>query len=484
MNRLLYIGCCVFLMGCMHKTTFSQMNKEQREEYLIALGKELTLTFGPDYYSEQGTPVISEGVFESEGNDRPEIQRNVGRAYYQITFPTDRLDFNYASEVRIWKDTGEPLAVIFGNGYGKTFLFISYEEQIRQKDSIRTIPYEQPVSYADSSIWQPYSQKELRSIQEELNKRCVQLQHSPVMRNMQSASLKQTCIEIELLVNTPEKQQEFVEQVMYSPAFTFTGLATPAECSVVGINDTLGICLRPEYSVYSTQTDKLQFKLYNRSGETLLSGLRYFITCQDEKGVWRSLPMNTFFHDLGIYIIDNGEQVFQADLYPDVHPNRPGCYRFFCHAHLEGEDDKLLMTEFYLTDERKEWENASKLPAPPLNSLLIVDKDSLEQKRDTLTNTVYRSVEQMPEFPNGGERGCLEFISSRIPRELKQKGRVAIRFIVEKDGSLTHLRVVRSMGKELDAEARRIVEAMPNWIPGRRIGEPVRVEYTIPVDFK
>ena len=68
--------------------------------------------------------------------------------------------------------------------------------------------------------------------------------------------------------------------------------------------------------------------------------------------------------------------------------------------------------------------------------------------------------------------------------DARQEGRVIAQFVVEKDGCISDAHVVKSVSPSLDAEALRIVNAMPNWIPGRQNGKPVSVKYTVPVSFK
>ena len=68
--------------------------------------------------------------------------------------------------------------------------------------------------------------------------------------------------------------------------------------------------------------------------------------------------------------------------------------------------------------------------------------------------------------------------------EMGLQGRVIIGIVVEKDGSLTDIKVVKSVDPSLDKEAIRVVKTMPNWIPGMQDGEPVRVKYKIPVTFR
>ena len=101
---------------------------------------------------------------------------------------------------------------------------------------------------------------------------------------------------------------------------------------------------------------------------------------------------------------------------------------------------------------------------------------------------VYDVVEQMPEFP-GSPYALYEFLTQSIqyPEEARKKsiqGRVIVTFVVEKDGSITNARVVKTLDPLLDAEALRVINVMPKWNPGKQNGEPVRVKYTVPVSFK
>ncbi|MBR1512767.1 MAG: energy transducer TonB [Bacteroidales bacterium] len=101
---------------------------------------------------------------------------------------------------------------------------------------------------------------------------------------------------------------------------------------------------------------------------------------------------------------------------------------------------------------------------------------------------VYQIVEQMPKFP-GGEVKLMEYVSNSIqyPKEAKEngvQGIVYVSFIVEPDGSVTIVKVLRGIGHGCDEEALRVVESMPKWNPGMHGGEPVRVSYQIPIWFK
>lgn len=100
----------------------------------------------------------------------------------------------------------------------------------------------------------------------------------------------------------------------------------------------------------------------------------------------------------------------------------------------------------------------------------------------------FTMVEQKPQFP-GGESAMFKFISENlkypaIAAENGIQGRVIVSFVVEKDGSITNIKILRSVSPELDAEARRIVGIMPRWSPGRNNGKPVRTVYNLPVSFR
>ena len=106
---------------------------------------------------------------------------------------------------------------------------------------------------------------------------------------------------------------------------------------------------------------------------------------------------------------------------------------------------------------------------------------------DTTKNVVYDVTETMPQFP-GGQGVMMKYLAANIKYpasavKAKKQGRVIVAFVIQKDGSVTNARIVKSVDPELDAEALRIVKAMPNWTPGTQDGKPVNVNYTIPVVF-
>ena len=102
---------------------------------------------------------------------------------------------------------------------------------------------------------------------------------------------------------------------------------------------------------------------------------------------------------------------------------------------------------------------------------------------------VFVVVESMPEFP-GGQQALFKYLSENvkypvIAQENGIQGRVICQFVVNKDGSIVEVEVVRSGGDpSLDKEAVRVIKTMPKWKPGKQRGKPVRVKYTVPVNFK
>ena len=100
---------------------------------------------------------------------------------------------------------------------------------------------------------------------------------------------------------------------------------------------------------------------------------------------------------------------------------------------------------------------------------------------------VFDVVEKMPEYP-GGQAALFEYLSTNVKypadaEKQKIEGRVLVTFIVNTDGSITDIEVVRKAFPSLDAEAVRVISGMPKWIPGEQKGQKVRVKYTVPLSF-
>jgi len=101
---------------------------------------------------------------------------------------------------------------------------------------------------------------------------------------------------------------------------------------------------------------------------------------------------------------------------------------------------------------------------------------------------VFDVVEQMPEYP-GGQAALFEYISKNMkyPEDAAKKkveGKVYVTFVVDPDGKITDVSLMRKVFPSLDAEAIRVISGMPNWIPGKQRGQAVRVKYTVPIMFR
>ena len=129
------------------------------------------------------------------------------------------------------------------------------------------------------------------------------------------------------------------------------------------------------------------------------------------------------------------------------------------------------------------------------NSSVIRANIQKEEVREAQTvkkaapdNKVYEVCEQMPSYV-GGQPALMKYLieNVRYPKaavEAKQQGRVVVQFVVEKDGAVSSVKLLRSVTPLLDAEAIRVVKAMPKWNPGKKDGKLVRVRYALPVSFR
>ena len=128
----------------------------------------------------------------------------------------------------------------------------------------------------------------------------------------------------------------------------------------------------------------------------------------------------------------------------------------------------------------------SKVAVQQMDELVVVgyaSKDSVKDKEP-----VFNVVEQMPSFP-GGMEALMQYLAKnmRYPVEAqknKVQGRVVVGFIVSKDGDIKKAHILRGVDPELDAEAIRVIESMPRWMPGMQRGKAVAVSYTLPVMFR
>jgi len=128
------------------------------------------------------------------------------------------------------------------------------------------------------------------------------------------------------------------------------------------------------------------------------------------------------------------------------------------------------------------------------NAQSVKDKVAAEPStKDTISvrqsgDVIFEDYWQMPSF-RGGQEALKEYLRANVhyPESLAEtcvQGRVVVSFVVEKDGSISEPKVVKSLDPALDAEALRVVSNMPKWIPGKEFGQSIRVKYYIPVSFR
>lgn len=120
---------------------------------------------------------------------------------------------------------------------------------------------------------------------------------------------------------------------------------------------------------------------------------------------------------------------------------------------------------------------------------IVMNREWLNPPVDDPDNPVFEVVESMPEFPGGSMTAMMQFLSKNIKYPVNAQkngtqGRVTVQFIVNADGSISNIGIIRGVDPELDGEAVRVISTMPNWKPGTQKGKPVRVKYTVPVMFR
>ena len=118
------------------------------------------------------------------------------------------------------------------------------------------------------------------------------------------------------------------------------------------------------------------------------------------------------------------------------------------------------------------------------DEVVVEKKEPVKEEKEVM----FTSVEQMPQFP-GGETALMKYLQShmqypQMAAENNIQGNVVIQFVVKKDGAVSEVKVARSVNKDLDREAVRVVKSLPKFTPGRQNGQPVAVWYTLPVRFK
>ena len=195
------------------------------------------------------------------------------------------------------------------------------------------------------------------------------------------------------------------------------------------------------------------------------------------------------------------------------------CYVAFEWTEKEVTKYEVSDTDFFFEEEMDIQQTSQETPPPPpppavqeVEVLNVVEDDvetetieiNTEDDKDVEVviappveapveeeeeDVIFQVVESMPEFP-GGQQALFKYLAENvkypvIAQENGIQGRVICQFVVNKDGSIVDVVAVRSSGEaSLDKEAIRVIKSMPKWKPGKQRGKPVRVKYTVPVNFR
>lgn len=288
-----------------------------------------------------------------------------------------------------------------------------------------------------------------------------------------------------------------------------------AICSV--IFDTVGCRVREAYTIYKQKFDKIERVTKNKTDldftlNAEIKWYRYFNNClgsvlvtvkkKDETG--KRKYDRTIVYDLLHHRQLELSDIFTPTALEDIQNTRGKNFRVFI---MQGGsvllqfslDKELKQAKFSIVDNKAVFQESflelmSMVAEKEREESGSVDlsnqsqENSLQRGEVSSEEGVFDVVERMPEFP-GGNQALFKYLSTNIKypvvaEENGIQGRVVVTFVVEKDGSISHTQVEKSVDPSLDKEAIRVVLSMPLWKPGIQKGKPVRVKYTLPITFR
>lgn len=149
---------------------------------------------------------------------------------------------------------------------------------------------------------------------------------------------------------------------------------------------------------------------------------------------------------------------------------------------------KIINPVFIKVEDDIEPEEFTSIPDNEINTTELIANLTIEEPKTEAVEDTFYIVEQMPKYPGGIKAFYKNFAKNiHYPKRAKKmsiEGRVILSFIIDKDGSLTNIKVVRGIGAGCNEEAIRVLKKMPNWQPGKQRGKPVKVQMSIPITFK
>ena len=216
-------------------------------------------------------------------------------------------------------------------------------------------------------------------------------------------------------------------------------------------------------------------------------------SCTNESGKETETTENVISDEKGAFAEDStqvsnegteGEEGEEFEIEPEPDPE-PVIETEEEDPPVETEPVEEVVEEKVETVQKVEPVKKEKAKTTPNPTPKPTPKPVVKQSTD---KTIYDVAEQMPSFP-GGSSAMSQFISRNIsyPASARQKGvegHVVVTFVVEPDGSLSGMKVAKSVDPDLDREALHVLMKMPRWQPGKKNGQAVRVRYTLPINFK
>ena len=144
-------------------------------------------------------------------------------------------------------------------------------------------------------------------------------------------------------------------------------------------------------------------------------------------------------------------------------------------------------TQIQIVEDDEEIEEELEIEDMEVDEETEVEVEIYEEEEEVVEEEIFTIVEQMPEFPGGTEK-LFKYLGKNIEyppmaKDAGIKGKVYVTFVVDKDGSITDVKVLRGIGGGCDEEAVRVVKSMPKWKPGKQRGKSVRVQYNLPINF-
>lgn len=185
-----------------------------------------------------------------------------------------------------------------------------------------------------------YSEHELNAIMDTIGKRlskCKELSGC-----ISSYYTVANGIEVNFIYNTAERRRLFRQKVYDAPILKFVGPESPIRMSKTGVSDTLGISIRPTKDVFPLTAEDVTFILRNNSNNELTCGEHCEIAFLDSEGVWRKLPRNEMFNDIGYEVRPYGSRTVIGKLSPKAFPTPATRYRFFYPITHNGKNIMLI----------------------------------------------------------------------------------------------------------------------------------------------